>query len=164
MYSKLTSKGFKPQFHKLDNETSHKVEEFIASQNTNLQYVPPDMHRSNAAEKVVQIWKNHFIAGLASLPALPLANWCRLTLQADITLNMLRPCRGNPALSAHEGLDGAFHFDFTSMAPPGTQVFVHIKPNTRKSWGVHALDAWYIAPAMKHYRCFIVDMDKTALE
>jgi hypothetical protein len=52
----------------MDNETSNDVEEFFASQNTSLQYTPPDIHRTNSAESAIRTWKNHFAAGLASLP------------------------------------------------------------------------------------------------
>ena len=105
LYKWLTVRGFKPLLHKIDNETSHEVEKFIQGQQTRLQYTPPDMHRTNPAERAIRTWKNHFIAGIAGLPkSFPIANWCRLTKQCDAILNMLRPCRQNPLLSAHEAL------------------------------------------------------------
>lgn len=73
-----------------------------------------------------------------------------------MTLNMLRPCRQNPALSLHEALEGSFNFEATPMAPPGTKTYVHVKPSKRASWGFHAEDAWYAGPAPKHYRCTAV--------
>ena len=39
------------------------------------------------------------------------------------------------------------------MAPPGTKVLIHEKPTQRKSWAPHGIFAWYIGPAMDHYRC-----------
>jgi hypothetical protein len=45
--TKLTLRGFKPLLHKLDNETSHKVEQFVSSQQTHLQYTSPDNHCTN---------------------------------------------------------------------------------------------------------------------
>ena len=93
VYEWLTVRGFKPLLHKMDNETSHEVEKFIQGQNTRLQYTPPDMHRTNPAERAIRTWKNHFLAGIAGLPkSFPIANWCRLTKQCDATLNMLCPC------------------------------------------------------------------------
>ena len=82
----------------------------------------------------------------------PLSNWCKGTEQADITLNMMRPCLHNPALSAHEAMEGMFSFDATPMAPFGTEMMIHIKPNRRRTWGYHALRGWYFAPALNHYR------------
>ncbi len=43
-YKYLSSWGFKPQLHKMGNETSKDVEDFIESQRTTLQYTPPDIH------------------------------------------------------------------------------------------------------------------------
>ena len=54
IYSYLEARGFKQKLHKLDNETSADVEEFITAQQAKYKYTPPDMHRSNAAEKGVQ--------------------------------------------------------------------------------------------------------------
>jgi hypothetical protein len=164
-YKYLTSRGFKPQLHKMDNKTSKDVEDFIASQNTDLQYTPPDMHRTNSAECAIRTWKNHFSAGLASLPkAFPIANWCRLTNQCDYTINMLRPCRQNPLLSAFEAMEGSFSFDATPMAPPGTEVLIHLKPTRRKSWAFYASNGWYIGPSLKHYRCIQAIMADTGGE
>ena len=68
MYSWLTSKGYKPLLHKLDNETSKDVEDFIQAQKTKLQYTPPDMHHTNPAKRAIWTWKHHFLAELAGLP------------------------------------------------------------------------------------------------
>eukprot|EP00957_Ditylum_brightwellii_P019003 1430359-Ditylum_brightwellii.AAC.1 len=107
------------------------------------------MHRTNAAEKAIQTRKNHFLAGLASLPAeFPINFWCSLIPQANITLNLLQPCCINPALSAQTAMHGEFHFESTPMAPPGTKALIHIKPNKRASWGFHADNAWYIKVLM----------------
>ena len=67
--------------------------------------MPPHIHRRNSAERAIQTFKNHFIAGLASIdPNFPLSNWCRLLPQAELTLNLLRPSRLNPKLSAYAQL------------------------------------------------------------
>jgi hypothetical protein len=90
VYDDLENKGFKPKFHKLDNESSNEIQKCIASRNTDVQFAPPDMHRQNAAECAVCTWKNHFIAILASVnPMFPIANWCRLIPQANITLELM---------------------------------------------------------------------------
>eukprot|EP00957_Ditylum_brightwellii_P070215 5334066-Ditylum_brightwellii.AAC.1 len=47
------------------------------------------------------------------------------------------------------------------MAPLGTKVSVHIKSNRRATWGFHAQPAWYIGPALCHYRCYEVMMHST---
>ena len=100
----------------------------------------PHIHRRNSAEHAIQTFKNHFIAGLASMdPNFPLSNWCRLLPQAELTLNLLRPSRLNPKLSAYAQLEGAFDFNCTPLAPPGTRIIVHEKP-TQRTWAAHGID------------------------
>jgi len=77
---------------------------------------------------------------------------------------MLRPCHQNPLLSAHEALEGTFSFDATPMAPLGTEVLVHIKPNQRSTWGYHTSKAWYLSHSPNHYRCIRILMADTGGE
>eukprot|EP00957_Ditylum_brightwellii_P195391 14886802-Ditylum_brightwellii.AAC.1 len=61
--------GYKPTLHKLDNEASRDVIEWIEKQqHTKVELTPPDMHRQNLSEGSIQTWKDHFIAKLAGLP------------------------------------------------------------------------------------------------
>ena len=159
IYNWLVLRGFTPQLHKLDNETSHEVEAFIRSQHTHLQYTPPDMHCTNPAERAIRTWKNHFLSEIAGLPkSFPITNGCQLTTQCEATLNMLRPCHQNPRLSVHKVLEGTFSFDATPMAPLGAEVLVYMKPHRCKTWGYHAAKAWYLAYVAQHYRCIRVIM------
>ncbi|KAL7478261.1 hypothetical protein ACHAW6_004033, partial [Cyclotella cf. meneghiniana] len=154
VYQFLRFRGYRPQLHKLDNETSKDVEAFVTTNNAKFQYTPPDMHRTNTAERAIRTWKNHFIAVRAGTPrTYRLSNWCKDLEQTDITLNMLRPCTTNPRLSAYEAMEGMFSFDKTPMAPIATKVMIHIKPTRRQTWGCHAIRAWYFVPALNHYRC-----------
>ncbi|KAL7475357.1 hypothetical protein ACHAW6_001273 [Cyclotella cf. meneghiniana] len=122
--------------------------------NATFQYIPPDMHRTNTAERAICTWKNHFVAIHAGTPSTYcLSNWCKDLEQTDIILNMLRPCTTNPLLSAYEAMEGMFSFDRTPMAPIGTEVMIHIKPNQCQTWGYQAIWAWYFAPALKYYHC-----------
>jgi hypothetical protein len=161
-YEYLSSCGFKPRLHKMDNETSKNVKDFIKSQKTSLQYTPLDIHCTNSAKQAICTWKNHFTAGIASLPtSFPITIWCHLTNQWDYTINMLCPCRQNPLLSAFEAMEGSYLFDATPMAPPGTKVLVHLKPTHCKSWCFDASNGWYIGPSLKHYRCICAIMEGT---
>jgi hypothetical protein len=88
-YEYLTCRGFKPVLHKMDNETSKDVGDFIKAQQTTLQYTPPNIHCTNSAKRAIRTWKNHFTAGIASLPkSFPIANWCCLTNQCNYTVNI----------------------------------------------------------------------------
>ena len=97
-------------------------------------------------------------------PNFPLSNWCRLLPQAKLTLNLLRPSRLNPKLSAYAQLEGAFDFTRPPLAPPGTRVIVHEKPTQRCTWAPHGVDVWYIGPAMDHYQCYRVWIPSTHAE
>ena len=39
------------------------------------------------------------------------------------------------------------------MAPMGTRAVIYEDALSRTSWGPRGLDAWYLKPAMDHYRC-----------
>jgi hypothetical protein len=113
----------------LDDKKSCNVNAFIVVEQVKIQYTPPDIHHTNPAKRAVWMWKNHFTTGIADLPLLLLiANWCRLTPQSDMTLNMMRPCCLNPLLSSHKAMDGSFLFDATPLNPLGTKVLMHLKP------------------------------------
>ena len=45
-------------------------------------------------------------------------NWYRLLEQAEITINLLRPSRLNPKLSAYVQLNGTFYYNITPMPTP----------------------------------------------
>ena len=146
--------GTAPQVWILDNEVSHELKEAFKKHNTSFQLVPPNSHRQNLAERAIQTWKNHFKAGLASTdPKFPLTEWDRLIPQANITLNLLRTSRTNPALSAYASIYGNFNFAATPLAPPGTKVIVHVDPSVRGSWELNGEQGWYVGPALNHYRC-----------
>jgi hypothetical protein len=129
---------------------------------TCIQYTPLDNHCTNPAKCAICTWKNYFLAGMAGLPkSFPIANWCHLTMQCNSALNMLCPCCQNPLLLAHKVLKKLFSFNATPMAPLGTEVLVHMKPNQQCTWGYHASKAWYLSHATKHYRCIRVLMADT---
>jgi hypothetical protein len=99
----------------------------------NYQLVLPHNNRRNAAGKSIGAWKNHFIAGFSSMvPNFPMHLWCRLIPQATTTLNLLRQSRMNPRLSDEAQHNGAFDFNKSPMAPPGTRVVVHENRNSAR--------------------------------
>ena len=165
VHAYLVTRGLRPRLHTLDNEASTILKEFLTAENVEYQLVPPHIHQCNSAERAIQTFKNHFIAGLASTdPNFPLSNWCRLLPQAELTLNLLRPSQLNPKLSAYAQLDGTFDFNRTPLAPPGTRAIVHEKPTQRCTWALHGIDGWYIGPALDHYQCYRVWIPSTHAE
>jgi len=156
LHARLCAAGHRPQLQRLDNECSEPLKDFLRSENIDFQLAPPGIHRRNAAERAIRTFKNHFIAGLCSVDkAFPLHLWDRLVPQAVLTLNLLRGSRLNPNLSAWAQLHGLFDFNRTPLAPPGIRVLVHEKPHARDStWSPHAVDGWYVGPALDSYRCY----------
>ena len=162
IYKWCTARGFKPQLQRMDNETSQEVEDFIQSQNADVQYSAPGSH-CPPAEKAVQTYKSCFKSVTASLPnSFPIGYWCRLCEQVDLCVNIVRACRRNPLLSAWAACEGDFHFDSTPIAPPGTEMLMHNK--NKKTWDHNALKAWYIGPCLKHWRSFKGILPSTGAE
>ena len=137
----------------MDNEISLSLLNAFEKENINYQLVPPHIHRRNAAERTINTWKNHFIAGLSSIhPEFPLLEWDRLTEQGMMTQIFLRNTRTNPKLSSWEYIFGRYDYRATPMAPPGIKMVIHEKPSQRGSLDPLGIVGFYIGPAMMHYR------------
>ena len=137
----------------------------MSAENIDFQLTPAGIHRRNAAEWAIQTFKAHFIAIICSLhPKFPLNLWDRLLPQALITLNLMCPSKINPQLSAYHQVFGAFDYNRTPMAPPGIKIYVHARPELRKTFAPHATRAWYLGPALNHYRCHRVFIPSTNKE
>jgi hypothetical protein len=135
----------------------------MEQKDVSFQLVSPRQHRRNAAKRAIATWKHHFIATLATTdPAFPLHIWCRRINQASTTLNLLRQSWINPRLLAKAQLYGAFDYNKTPFAPPGTRVVVHETPGNRQIWDSHGVDGWCIGCAPKHYRYHRVYISKIA--
>jgi hypothetical protein len=154
IHERLARGGNQPHMYILDNEASAELKRALTKYNLTYQLVPPHVHRRNAAERAIRTYKSHLLAFLATCdPEFPVSEWDRLLFQAELTLNLLRSSRVNPKLSAYAYLHGNFDFNKTPLAPPGTRVVVHLKPDQRGSWAYHCEEGWYVGPSMEHYRC-----------
>ncbi len=162
IHALLVARGLRPKLQRLDNEASTILKQFMTKEAVAFQLVPPGIHRINAAERAIRTWKNHFVAGLASTDNnFSLHLWDELIEQSVITLNLLRQSRINPKLSAYAQIHGAFDYNRTPIAPPGTRIISHVKADKRTSWAPHGDAGWYTGPAMEHYRCHRVHITKT---
>jgi hypothetical protein len=152
--TQLHRRGFQPKLHKMDNEISDLMKEYLQKERINFELTPTGLHRRNLAERAIQTFKNHFIAGLCSThPDFPLNLWDQLLPQCELTLNLLRSSHTTPHLSAHAHLNGLFNYNSTPLAPPGMKVLIHERPLERGStWSPHNTEAWYLGPATDHYR------------
>ena len=92
--------------------------------------------------------------------------WDELLPQAELTLNLLRSSRVCPNISAYAHLNGIFNFNATPLAPPGVRAILFKDPKQRTSYGTHGTEAFYLGPALEHYRCckfFIPTTGKTRI-
>jgi len=154
LLQRLIRAGLRPKMQRMDNEVSNIFKVFLQEQDIELELTPAHVHRRNAAERAIRTWKNHFMAGLASLnPRFPVRYWSHLIKQSEMTLNLLRQSRINPKLSAYAQVQGNYDFNKNPMAPPGCEIIAFQPPAQRPSWGYHGIKAWYTQPAMNHYRC-----------
>jgi len=118
----------------------------------NFQLVPLHLHCWNAAEQAIQTFKNHFIARLCSVDKdFPISLWDRLLPQAELTLNLLWGSHLDPTLSSWAELHGLFDFNRTPIALPGICILIHEKPAVHDTWVPHAMDGWYLGPALHAY-------------
>ena len=70
---KLQHRGLKPKLQRLDNEASQAFQDEMVKPEIDYQLTPADLHQSNAVEKAVETFKNHFISGLCNTdPQFPL--------------------------------------------------------------------------------------------
>jgi hypothetical protein len=162
IHETLTRGGCQPQFHRMDNECPQLTKAFFKQQGVQYQLAPPGDHRTNAAERAIRTAKGHLKAGWWSMDKeFPMHLWDKTIPQAELTLNLLRGSRINPKLSAWEQLHGRYDFNATPIAPPGVRVLAHARTGDRGTWATHAFNAWYVGPALDHYRCFTVWATKT---
>jgi hypothetical protein len=107
MYEDLQIAGINPVLYRLDNQTSKDIVKEIENKGLIYQVASPGDHRLNHAERAIQTFKNHFIAILYGTDSdFPAKQWDRLIKQAVMALNMCRPSRINPKLSAYQQVYG----------------------------------------------------------
>ena len=102
VYKKITSRGIKPTFHVMDNESSSAVMDWLQRvKQVDAHKLSLHNHRANISERMIETGKHHLISVIAGTDEkFPITQWVRLIPQTQRTLNMIRPCRINPKLSA----------------------------------------------------------------
>ena len=116
----------------MDNEVSNALNLTMNTMNLKYQLIPPSNNRAKNAERVIQTFKNHFIAGLCSVDKdFHLQLWDRILQQSTISLNFLRQSITLPHISAYTHIFGEFYFNRTPLSPPGTRIVIHNISNDR---------------------------------
>ena len=120
--------------------------------NVEYQLVPPDMHRRNAAERVIRTFKAHFISIMAGFACnLPSHLWDVILPMADLTLNLLREAANNQELSAWSYFNSTFNYDSSPQDPLGCKVMIHKTRGVTLvglSWKIRLL-CWHVTWTLK---------------
>ena len=122
VYRKITSRGIKPTFHVMYNEASSAIMDWLQRvKKVDSQKVSPHNHRANVSERMIETVKHHLISGITGTDEnFPITQWDRLIPQTQSTLNMMKPCRINPKLSADAFLEG--QHDYNADQIPTTRM------------------------------------------
>ena len=108
-------------------------------------------------------FKNHFKAILEVIDkTFPLHLWERLKLQAEATLNILRPTKIAPTISTYSYIYEQHNLNKMLVAPMGCVVLLHNKPDIRKTLDNHAIKGYYVKTSIKHYRCYKIWVKSTS--
>ena len=99
-FDELTAKGLKVNLNIMDNQATKHIKKFLTEEQCKLQLVEPHNHQMNAAKQAIQIWKDAFIAALATPDCdFPIQLWDKIAPQVQDTLNLLRASRIDPTKS-----------------------------------------------------------------
>ena len=116
---RMKQQGITPTHQVLDNEISQTYKDKIREVGMSYQFMPPNYHRCNIAERAIQTWKNHFSGVLNGAAAtFPLHMWCQAILQAKRLLMLLSMSNVNPKIRSYAHVYGQHDYN--------SKPFVHI--------------------------------------
>ncbi len=119
----LTAHGFKLQLHKMDNEISHNIENFIRKECSQLKYTPPNIYRTNPANKKF---------GLARITSFLVLLGFQKPSLLQIGVDSLIKWTSPSTCSVHAiKIQLSWHSKHSKGPPPsiGTKALAHHKPN-----------------------------------
>jgi hypothetical protein len=76
-------------------------------------------------------------------------------------LNMLRPSRMTPTISAYTYLWGQHDYNSNPFTLLGCKVKAHLVPSIRETWAPHTTSGFYVGNSWEHYRCHEVFISGT---
>ena len=93
----------------MDDQATKHFKQFLTKKECKLQLVELHNHRANAAERVIQTFKDAITAALAMTDMdFPLQLWDKLAPQVHNTLNLMHASRTNPTILAYEAINGQY--------------------------------------------------------
>jgi hypothetical protein len=131
-FEQLVQKDFKPKLNVIDNQATKHIKKFLTTEECKLQLVEPHNHPVNAAEQVIQMFKDVFFSALATTDHdFPLQLWDRLMPQVVNTLNILHVLRINPTKLAYKVLYRLYDWNRYPFALLGCKADVYKDRDTR---------------------------------
>ncbi len=128
-FEMLEAKGYKPRVNVMDNQATKYIKQFLTKKECKLQLVKPHNNCMNAAKRAIQMFKDAFIATLATTDTnFPLQVWDRLAPQVQDTLNLLRASHVNLLISAYKALNGPYDWGRYPLAPHGCKAIIYKTP------------------------------------
>ena len=103
----------------LDNKASAACNQAIKTKwNASYQLVPPNTHRSDAADRAIRMFKAHFLSILTGVaPDFPRFLLDLLLPQTELTLNLLMQANLDPTRSAWSYFHRPLNYDATPIGP-----------------------------------------------
>jgi hypothetical protein len=115
---KISRLGLK--HHQYDNVCSEKLKLCIRRNGMTHKLVPPDNHRRNIAERVIQTFKNHFVSIFSGVNNwFPLSLWCHLVKPAELTVNLLGQSNVTPKVLPYTHVHDQHNYMKCPFAPLG---------------------------------------------
>jgi hypothetical protein len=133
LYSFYKSKGKRPKYQCLDNEVSTSVNA-DPEIDVEVQFVPPNQHRANIAERAIRHAKNTIIAMIATVHENldPRVRFERVLPLAKIVINHLKACTQIPSTTAWEGMHNSkYDFQTHPICIYGMRAVVYGSSNDR---------------------------------
>jgi hypothetical protein len=126
----LERKGHKIKLNVMDNQCAKQIKKFLTTNDCNLLLVKPHNHCVNAAKRMIQMFKDHFISALATTDSeFPLQLWDKLTSQVENTLNLVQASHIDPNMLAYEAIWGPYDWNRFPLAPLGCKAVIYKSPN-----------------------------------
>ena len=156
--------SYKPKLEVMDNVLSNEMRRFLKKKGIQVQLVPPDDHSANNAERSIQTFKKALVAALATAhPDFPLEALPHLAPHIEDIINLLRPSRIDPKISAWEQLHGLYDLVRWPLVPVGAMGIVYEPSTTRAlgTFGPHGVVGFYVGRAKEHYGCYTMYIPDT---
>jgi len=151
----LTTRGKNttPHFEICDNAIDSLTAAMLKTLSITHQLVFPNNHGRLNAERHIRTYQNYMVCCFSTCdPTFPKAARKHLIPHINVVINLLRPSHLQPHMSAWEDLKGPFDFNATPLAEPGRPAIIWESPQQRKKLAHHGVDAFYVGPALDHYR------------